>query len=68
MGIIIRAKEKGEGRRDVIRFGICYGSVAKKGGGVEGRTVISIVRANLASIPTKNNFPNDNFMLFLKCA
>ncbi len=50
----------------MILCGIFYGSVAMKGGGLEGRAVISIVRANLASIPTKNSFPNYNFILFVK--
>ncbi len=37
MYTINRAKGKGGGRRDVIQCGICYGSVAMKGGGIEGR-------------------------------
>ncbi len=38
MGRCTSLKElKGKGgRRDVIQYGICYGSVAMKGGGVEG--------------------------------
>ncbi len=31
--IISRAKGKGGGRRDVIQPGMCYGSMAMKGGG-----------------------------------
>ncbi len=37
MYIINRAKGKGGGRRDVIQCGICYRSVAMKGGGIESR-------------------------------
>ncbi len=33
MYIINRVKGEGGGRRDVIQPGICYGSVAMKGGG-----------------------------------
>ncbi len=40
---LIGLKDKGGGRRDVIQCGICYGSVAMKGGGC-GRLVNEVER------------------------
>ncbi len=42
----IGLETRGGGRRDVIQCGICYGSVAMKGGGC-GRLVNEVVRGGV---------------------